>query len=336
IQEFVDEHLSNWYVRLCRRRFWKGDYTEDKVSAYQTLYTCLVTVTKLMSPIAPFFSERLFLDLNSITNKEQAESIHLSDFPVYHENLVDSDLEERMAIAQNISSMILSLRKKVGINVRQPLNKILLPVLDNSFQEKVERVKELILSETNIKSIEYINDTSGIIKKKVKPNFKALGSKAGKYMKDVASFITSLPSEQLNEFENRGSVQFAKENFILDVSIDDVEIIAEDVPGWQVTNMGKLTVALDVTVTNELKQEGISRELVNRVQNLRKDLDFEVTDKINVQMSNHPYIAEAVKNNLSYICAEILADSFELVDDLNKGEKVEIDEQELLISITKV
>ncbi|MBC7914756.1 MAG: isoleucine--tRNA ligase [Pyrinomonadaceae bacterium] len=335
IQEFVDEHLSNWYVRLCRRRFWKGDYTEDKISAYQTLYTCLVTVAKLMSPIAPFFSERLFQDLNSITKKEQAESIHLSDFPVYQDALVDADLESRMSVAQNISSMILSLRKKVGINVRQPLNKILLPVLDSSFQDKVELVKELILSETNIKTIEYINDTSGIIKKKIKPNFKALGAKAGKHMKDVAAFITSLSPDQLNEFEGAESIRFIKDDFNLDVTLEDVEIIAEDVPGWQVTNLGKLTVALDVTVTNELKQEGISRELVNRIQNLRKDLNFEVTDKIHVRTSQHPYITEAVKNNLSYICAEILADSFELVTELNKGEKVEIDEQELLISITK-
>jgi isoleucyl-tRNA synthetase len=335
IQEFVDEHLSNWYVRLCRRRFWKGDYTEDKISAYQTLYTCLITVAKLMSPVAPFFSERLFLDLNNITEKEQAESVHLSDFPVYQPGLVDTELEERMFIAQNISSMILSLRKKVGINVRQPLNKILLPVLDSSFQNKVERVKELILSETNIKSIEYINDTAGIIKKKVKPNFKALGSKAGKQMKDVAAFITGLSSNELTAFESTGTIQYSKDDFVLDVSINDVEIIAEDVPGWQVTNMGKLTVALDVTVTNELKQEGISRELVNRIQNLRKELNFEVTDKINVRTSDHPYITEAVKNNLSYICAEILADSFELVSGLNGGESVEIDEQQLLISITK-
>jgi isoleucyl-tRNA synthetase len=335
IQEFVDEHLSNWYVRLCRRRFWKGDYTEDKISAYQTLYTCLVTVAKLMSPIAPFFSERLFLDLNSITQKENVKSVHLSDFPLHQAELVDAALEERMSIAQNISSMILSLRKKVGINVRQPLNKILLPVLDNSFQNKVERVKELILSETNIKSIEYISDTSGVIKKKIKPNFKALGSKAGKQMKDVAAFITGLSASELTAFESAGTIHYSKDDFQLNVSLDDVEIIAEDVPGWQVTNMGKLTVALDVTVTNELKQEGISRELVNRIQNLRKDLNFEVTDKINVRTSDHPYITEAVKNNLSYICAEILADSFELVYELNMGETVEIDEQQLLISITK-
>ena len=335
IQEFVDEHLSNWYVRLCRRRFWKGDYSEDKISAYQTLYTCLMTIAKLMSPVAPFFSERLFLDLNSVTGKETVESIHLADYPVYHRELVDKELEERMALAQDISSMVLSLRKKVGINVRQPLNKILLPVLDSSFQQKVEKVKELILSETNIKNIEYISDTAGIIKKKAKPNFKALGAKAGKYMKDVAGFINSLDQQQLSDFENSGTIYFVKDDFSLNISIDDVEVIAEDVPGWQVTNIGKLTVALDVTVTNELKQEGISRELVNRIQNLRKELGFEVTDRIDVTATEHPYISEAVRNNLSYICAEILADSFDLSNDLNKGEKVEIDEQELLISITK-
>ncbi|WP_256012842.1 isoleucine--tRNA ligase [Desertivirga xinjiangensis] len=335
IQEFVDEHLSNWYVRLCRRRFWKGDYTSDKISAYQTLYTCLSTIAKLMSPVAPFFSERLFLDLNSVTGKEDVESVHLADFPAYHENLVDKQLEEQMKLAQDISSMILSLRKKVGINVRQPLNKILLPVLDSSFQEKVEKVKELILSETNIKNIEYINDTSGIIKKKVRPNFKALGSKAGKYMKDVAGFINSLSQQQLADFEKEGTVTFNKDEFSLAISVDDVEIIAEDVPGWQVTNIGKLTVALDVTVTNELKQEGISREIVNRIQNLRKEKDFEVTDKINVRVLNHHYFAEPIKANLSYICAEILAESFELDNQLTKGDTVEIDEQELLISLTK-
>ncbi|WP_207535492.1 isoleucine--tRNA ligase [Desertivirga arenae] len=335
IQEFVDEHLSNWYVRLCRRRFWKGDYSSDKISAYQTLYTCLSTIAKLMSPVAPFFSERLFLDLNNITKKDGAESIHLSDFPSYHPELVDKDLEERMALAQDISSMILSLRKKVGINVRQPLNKILLPVLDSSFQEKVEKVKELILSETNIKNIDYINDTSGIIKKKVKPNFKALGAKAGKNMKDVAAFITNLSQQDLAEFEKEGIVNFSKDEFSLTISIDDVEIIAEDVPGWQVTNMGKLTVALDVTVTNELKQEGISRELINRIQNLRKDKGFEVTDKINVRIIEHPYIAEAVQANLSYISAEILAASFNLDKDLSEGDSIEIDEQEFLVTLTK-
>ncbi|WP_423146991.1 isoleucine--tRNA ligase [Rubrolithibacter danxiaensis] len=335
IQEFVDENLSNWYVRLCRRRFWKGDYTEDKISAYQTLYTCLNTIAKLMSPVAPFFSERLFLDLNNVTGKERAESVHLSDFPVYNEMLVDKALEERMALAQDISSMVLSLRKKVGINVRQPLNKILLPVLDNSFREKVERVKDLILSETNIKDIEYINDTSGIIKKKIKPNFKALGPKAGKYMKDVSGFLNTLSQAEITQFEKDGKICFKNEGLTLDIPAEDVEVIAEDVPGWQVTNMGKLTVALDVTITEALKQEGISRELINRIQNLRKDLGFEVTDKIRVRIADLPFIAEAVKNNLSYISTEILADSFELKENLQEGEAVEIDDKSVLISIEK-
>ena len=336
IQDFVDEHLSNWYVRLCRRRFWKGDYTEDKISAYQTLYTCLNTVAKLMSPIAPFFSERLFLDLNSVTGKETAASVHLTDFPVYHAELVDEDLEERMALAQDISSLVLSLRKKTGINVRQPLNKILLPVLDSGFQEKVEKVKDLILSETNIKHIEYITDTSGIISKKIKPNFKTLGPKVGKLMKDAANFISSLSQEKISQIEQGGKIYFEAGNTSVEIGSEDVEIIAEDVPGWQVANMGKLTVALDVTISNELKQEGISRELINRIQNLRKEQGFEVTDKIAVRMSYEADIAEAVNNNLSYICAEILAGSFDIDRGLNQGEEVLIDDKTLVISIKKL
>lgn len=333
IQNFVDEHLSNWYVRLCRRRFWKGEYTDDKISAYQTLYTCLKTISKLMSPIAPFFSDRLFLDLNAGTGRESVESVHLSDFPVYREELADRELEERMGLAQDISSMTLSLRKKVGINVRQPLSKILLPVLDDSFQQKVEKVRDLILSETNIKKIEYITDTSGFITKKIKPNFKALGPKVGKDMKLVADALTSLDQSQIGELERTGSVAVLDSKYTVQAA--DVEILAEDVPGWQVTNLGKLTVALDVTITSELKQEGISRELINRIQNLRKDLGLEVTDKIRVRVTNDPYIAEAVRNNLSYICAEILADSLELDNEDNTGDKAEIDDIELKISITK-
>lgn len=333
IQNFVDENLSNWYVRLCRRRFWKGDYTEDKISAYQTLYTCLSTIAKLMSPIAPFFSEKLFLDLNSATNLEKVESVHLADFPVYHPNLVDLALEERMSLAQNISSMVLSLRKKSGINVRQPLRKILLPVLDTTFRDQVELVKDLILSETNIKEIEYITDTAGIISKKVKPNFKALGPKVGKDMKTVAEKISSLSQEEINRFENEG--QFAIAGTPYSVSLEDVEIIAEDVPGWQVTNMGKLTVALDITLTETLIEEGISRELINRIQNLRKEMNLEVTDKIRVELEDHPYIAQAVRNNLSYICAEILADSLILNHKSEKGEKITIDNNELSIFLTK-
>lgn len=333
IQSFVDEHLSNWYVRLCRRRFWKGEYTDDKISAYQTLYTCLNTIAKLMSPVAPFFSDRLFIDLNKATGKEQSVSVHLADFPAYHSELVDKDLEERMALAQEISSLILSLRKKVSINVRQPLNKVLIPVLDKSFKAKVEKVKDLILSETNVKHIEYITDTSGIISKKIKPNFKALGPKVGKDMKQVAEALVSLSQQDISRFETEGQIEIPGTQYI--IPVEDVEILAEDVPGWQVASLGKLTVALDITITEELKQEGISRELINRIQNMRKDQGFEVTDKIKVQVKDHPYISEALKNNLSYICAEILADSLELVNELSEGETVSIDDTNLTILIYK-
>lgn len=333
IQTFVDENLSNWYVRLCRRRFWKGDYSADKISAYQTLYTCLITVAKLMSPIAPFFSDRLFLDLNTVTAKEQIESVHLADFPVYQTNLVDKALEERMTLAQDISSMILSLRKKSEINVRQPLSKALLPVLDEQFGQKVSMVKDLILSETNIKEIQYITDTAGIIRKKIKPNFKILGGKVGKDMKMVSSVINAFTREQITLLENDGYFSIPDTDYTIELS--DVEILAEDVPGWQVTNLGNLTVALDISITEELKQEGIARELVNRIQNLRKDLKFAVTDKINVIIQNHSYIRQAVSNNLFYICAEILADSLTLDDQGSIGEIIILENQELNIFITK-
>ncbi len=335
IQNFVDEHLSNWYVRLSRRRFWKTDMADnnDKLSAYQTLYTCLITVAKLMSPIAPFFADRLFNDLNAVTQKEKSESVHLANFPTYNANLVDVDLEERMALAQNISSMVLSLRKKVSINVRQPLGKILLPVLDNTFEAKVERVKELILSETNIKQIEFITDTSGFIKKKIKANFKALGKKVGKDMKLVSEAIANFSQQQIETLTQNGKV--AIENTAHIIEADDVEIIAEDVPGWQVANLGKLTVALDITLTAELKSEGIARELINRIQNLRKDIGLEVTDKIKVQVQNHPLITQSVADNLSYICAETLANNLTLVDNLSTGNHIEIQEIQLLIAIQK-
>jgi isoleucyl-tRNA synthetase len=333
IQDFVDAHLSNWYVRLSRRRFWKSDNSEDKLSAYQTLYTCLITIAKLMSPIAPFFADRLYIDLNKVTHKEEFESVHLAYFPEYNQNLVNKALEERMQMAQDISSLVLSLRKKVGINVRQPLSKILLPILDKTFKKQVDQVKDLILSETNIKDIEYITDTAGFIKKKIKPNFKALGAKVGKDMKVVAQAIGNLNQDDIAKLENEGSVTLTTGH---NVVIADVEIIAEDVPGWQVANLGKLTVALDVTITNELKQEGISRELINRIQNLRKANEFEVTDKINVRLKNHVFIAEAVNNNLSYICAEILAESVVLDNELNEGEIALIDENEILIAISKI
>jgi isoleucyl-tRNA synthetase len=334
IQSFVDEHLSNWYVRLCRRRFWKGEYTEDKISAYQTLYTCLSTISKLMSPIAPFYADRLFLDLNEVSGKESVESVHLADFPVYQANLVDAALEERMALAQNISSLTLSLRKKVSINVRQPLSKILLPVINKGFQNQVEQVKDLILSETNIKDIEFISDTAGFISKKVKPNFKTLGPKVGQAMKEVAAVLTALSQEEIANFEKEGTFPIPNTSFVVDLS--DVEMLAEDVPGWQVANLGALTVALDIHITEELKQEGIARELVNRIQNLRKEKDFLVTDRIQVRLSDDQSISPAVKNNLAYICAEILADSLVLEANLISTEIFEIDDVKLLVSITKI
>ncbi len=333
IQEFVDAHFSNWYIRLSRRRFWRSDNSEDKLSAYQTLYTCLITISKLMSPIAPFFAERLYTDLNSVTGKEEFESVHLAYYPEYHNDLVDADLEDSMQLAQDISSLVLSIRKKIEVPVRRPLMKILLPILDKNFKEKVERVKELILSETNVKSIEYITDAAGFIKKKIKPNFKALGAKVGKDMKDVAAAINAFGQEDISKLESDGSIPVLDGKY--EILLSDVEIIAEDVPGWQVANLGKLTVALDVTITDELKEEGIARELINRIQNLRKAKEFEVTDKITVAVNCGAEIWKATKNNLSYICAEILADSLVLDNQLTEGEKAVIDEYEILIAISK-
>jgi isoleucyl-tRNA synthetase len=334
IQDFVDINLSNWFVRLSRRRFWKSDDSTDKLSAYQTLYNCLITVAKLMSPIAPFFAERLYTDLNSITKKEPFESVHLAYFPDHVAALVNESLEERMQMAQDISSLVLSLRKKVGINVRQPLSKILLPVLDASFEIQVDQVKDLILSETNIKDIEYITDTAGFIKKKIKPNFKALGAKVGKDMKLVADVINNFTQDDISRLETEGGINILDAKYL--ISAGDVEIIAEDVPGWQVANLGKLTVALDVTITDELKEEGISRELINRIQNLRKNNGFEVTDRITVKLTDQPFITRALNNNLSYISAEILADSIVVDNQLTEGESATIDEFEIIIAINKV
>ncbi len=333
IQNFVDEHLSNWYIRLSRRRFWKGEMTDDKKSAYETLYTCLETISQLMSPVAPFFSDWLYKNL-TVTDKHAEQSVHLTLWQAAQENLTDTDLNERMQLAQDISSMVLSLRKKSEINVRQPLAKILIPVLDAEFKEKVERVKDLILSETNIKDIEYIDDTAGLIKKKVKPNFKALGAKVGKDMKLVADAITNISQENLLAFEKTGSIAVLDNKYT--ISLADVEIFAEDIPGWQVTNLGSLTVALDVTITEVLKQEGIARELINRIQNLRKELNFEVTDRISVRVQNHELIAAATEKNKNYICTEILANELEISDQINEGNTIVIDGVELNIFIAKL
>ncbi len=335
IQNFVDEHLSNWYIRLSRRRFWKGEMTADKKAAYETLYTCLVNIAQLMSPVAPFFSDWLYQNLTEILPAEaKSESVHLTILPDADQTLVDNELNERMELAQNISSMVLSLRKKMSINVRQPLAKVLIPVLDDTFKNKVELVKDLILSETNIKEISYITDTAGFIKKKVKPNFKALGAKVGKDMKLVTEVINKMSQEELAQFEKEGT--FSILNTPYSILLSDVEIIAEDIPGWQVTNMGNLTVALDINITTELKQEGLSRELINRIQNLRKELNFEVTDRITVSLQQHNLIVDAVAKNKAYICNEILANDILLTESISNGNKIIIEDVELDILITKL
>ncbi|MEJ2882769.1 isoleucine--tRNA ligase [Pedobacter sp. GR22-6] len=333
IQSFVDEHLSNWYIRLSRRRFWKGEMTADKKAAYETLYTCLTSLSQLMSPIAPFFADWLFRNLTAGDTNNEHQSVHLTILPDADKSMMDPELNERMKLAQDISSMVLSLRKKTSINVRQPLAKILIPVLDSKFAAKVELVKELILSETNIKDIEYITDTAGFITKKIKPNFKALGQKAGKDMKSVAQAIAEFGQDEIAQLEAEGQIAILEGKY--EIQLSDVEIMAEDIPGWQVTNMGNLTVALDVTITDELKQEGLSRELINRIQNLRKELNFEVTDRIAVTLQNHNLIAGALAQNKTYICSEILADDIQLTETLDTGNKIVIDDVELQILIAQ-
>ena len=334
----MDEHLSNWYVRLCRRRFWRGEYSADKIAAYQTLYTCLETIAKLASPIAPFFTERLFKDLNGVTGKDTHESIHLANFPVYNPELVDKSLEERMQLAQKISSMVLSLRKKMNIRVRQPLSKVMIPLINEELQPQVEAVKDLILSEVNVKTLDFIRDTDGVMVKRIKANFKTLGPKYGKYMKAIAIVLAGFDQKQISQIEKEGSATIVADNETLEITLADVEIMSEDIPGWLVTNMGALTVALDITLTEELQQEGIARDLVNRIQNIRKESTFEVTDKINITVKSHPEIINAINNNLSYICAETLAQSLVVVDniDANTGTEIELGENIItLIHITK-
>ncbi|MCX6246639.1 MAG: isoleucine--tRNA ligase [Bacteroidetes bacterium] len=317
VSDFVDEHLSNWYVRLSRRRFWKGDYSADKISAYQTLYHCLETIAQLAAPIAPFFMDKLFIDLNKATGRRDVESVHLTQFPVQDKSRVDRALEERMELAQKISSMTLSLRKKTNIRVRQPLGKIMIPLLSDSMKAQVEAVKPLILSEVNVRNIEYIEDTANILFKRIKPNFKMLGPKYGKLMKEIAEKLINLDQEKISEFEKNGEYHLSIDHQDILVTLDDIELISDDIPGLQVAVMGTLTVALDTTLTPALLEEGIARELVNRIQNLRKDKNFEVTDKIKVKLQGNDEINLAVQNNLLYICSETLAQSFEIVNNID-------------------
>ena len=325
IQNFVDEHLSNWFVRLSRRRFWKGEYSSDKISAYQTLYTCLDVIARLSSPIAPFFMDELFRDLNYVTGKYAANSVHLVDFPVYNAQFIDKDLEERMELAQAVSSMVLSLRKRTNIRVRQPLNKIMVPVLNDTFRRQLELIKSLILAEVNVKELEFLSEGNSILVKKIKPNFKTLGPRVGKLMKDIANAILQFSQEDINSLESKGVFPIAISGETIEIQLSDVEIFTEDIPGWVVANSGTLTVALDITITTELEEEGIARELINRIQNLRKEKNFEVTDRIVVEIEKIPEIIHAVEHNYSYICSETLADSLVLTEQIINDDKTAID-----------
>ncbi|MBP9725412.1 MAG: isoleucine--tRNA ligase [Bacteroidia bacterium] len=322
IADFVNEHLSNWYVRLCRKRFWRGEYTEDKISAYQTLYTCLETVAQLMSPLAPFYADQLFRDLNAVSGRFNVESVHLTDLPVADTTIIDKELEEQMDYAQKISSLVLSIRKKENIRVRQPLQKILIPVVDARIKEEIEHVKDLILSEVNVKELEYIES----IEKSVKANFKVLGKKAGNKMKALAALITQFNQGQISQLENSGKLDLTVEGEEFALSVEDVEILSSDIPGYKVANEGKVTVALDINITHELKSEGIAREVVNRLQNLRKDLGFEVTDRISVEIKSHDFLNDAINSHKSYICTQILAETLTISDSLSGGVSIEVED----------
>jgi isoleucyl-tRNA synthetase len=338
IEEFVLNHLSNWYVRLCRRRFWKGEYSEDKIAAYQTLFTCLEAISILSAPIAPFFSDKLFRDLNTVSKKHAVNSVHLADFPVANEKVIDTYLEEKMMLAQKISSMVLSIRKNKNLKVRQPLQKIMLPVLNEKFREQVMAVSELILSEVNVKEILFLNEDADILVKTCKANFKSLGEKYKLLMKPLANIIKELNKEQIRTLENTDKLALIVEGQPVVLTLNDVEIIPQDVPGWLVANEGGLTVALDITLNKALIEEGIAREMVSRIQTLRKDSGLDLTDKIDVKIKQHGGINDAIKNNLVYICSETLATSIELVDSIkDSATEVELDEEiKTYISITKI
>ena len=337
IDQFVNENLSNWYVRLNRKRFWGGAMTADKLAAYQTLYTCLETVVMLAAPIAPFISDRIFRDLNAVSGRHTEESVHLSMFPKCDETLIDTELEDMMQLAQRTSSMVLALRRKVNIKVRQPLQKIIIPVLDKTMAEHIEAVKQLIMGEVNVKDIELITDTTGIITKRIKPNFKTLGAKCGKYMKQVAALVASFTQEQIAAVESNTETILKVEDAEFVTTAADFEITSEDMPGWLVSSEGKLTVALDITITDELRREGVARELVNRIQNIRKESGFEVTDKIRVEIEATELTTPAIDSFAEYIAQQTLALEVKAVA-APQGEKVvdsDIDEAPLKIAITK-
>ncbi|MDX1427857.1 MAG: class I tRNA ligase family protein, partial [Salegentibacter mishustinae] len=326
ISEFVQENLSNWFVRLSRRRFWKGDYQQDKISAYQTLYTCLVDVAKLGAPVAPFFMDRLYKDLNKSTQKENFESVHLAEFSKYDDKFVDKSLERKMEKAQTISSLVLSLRKKEMIKVRQPLQRVMIPVLDEQQREEIQAVEDLIKSEVNVKELQLIDDASGLLVKQIKPNFKVLGPRFGKDMKLVVNEINKLTSEDISKIEREGNIAINLNGEMIKLATEEVEITSQDIEGWLVASSGNITVALDVSISEELKKEGIARELVNRIQNMRKDSGFEVTDTIEVTLQRDGIVEDAVNQNITYIKNETLTASLEFAEVVTEGAEVAFDD----------
>lgn len=335
IQDFVGDNLSNWYVRLNRKRFWGGEMDVDKLSAYQTLYSCLETISVLSAPIAPFFMDRLFCDLNAVTGRFKENTVHLVLMPEPDEKTIDKALEERMELAQRASSMILALRRKVNIKVRQPLAKIMIPILDGTIREQFELVRQLVLNEVNVKEVEYIFDTKGLITKRIKPNFKTLGKKYGKQMKEISNEFANFTQEQITEIESSAEYSFMLPAGQVTLTPEDVDITSEDMPGWLVAVDGKLTIALDITVSDELRREGTARELVNRIQNLRKESKFEVTDKVIVTVQPLEEIAEALQNYKEYICNQTLAKDI-VLDEKVDGTEIEWDESTLKIKVAKV
>lgn len=335
ISDFVNDNLSNWYVRLNRKRFWGGEMTKDKLSAYQTLYTCLETIAKLMAPISPFYADKLFCDLIVVTEHEKVASVHLSDFPTYDPSVVDKNLEERMQIAQDISSAVLALRRKTNIKVRQPLTQIMIPVLNDQQGKDLDAVRELILNEVNVKELKHVDNAAGILVKKVKPDFKKLGPRYGKIMKQLAAEVQGMSQEAIATFEKEEKYTFDIDGQAATIELADVEIISEDIPGWLVANAGKLTVALDVTITDDLRKEGIARELVNRIQNIRKSSGLEITDRINIKLTDLEQIRETVSEYNNYIASQVLADKIELLESVD-GQNIDMDDYILQISVEKV
>jgi isoleucyl-tRNA synthetase len=336
ISDFTQDYLSNWYVRLSRRRFWKGDYQQDKISAYQTLYQCMITVAKLGAPIAPFFMDKLYLDLNSVTKKEMFESVHLANFPVFDASFVDKSLERKMEAAQTISSLVLSLRAKEKIKVRQPLQRIMIPMDSETQKQEILAVADLIKHEVNVKSIEVLEDATDILIKQIKPNFKVLGPRFGQDMKAIAQVIGNFKAEDIKKFEQSGILDVEVNGKSITLELSDVEITSQDIEGWLVASYGSLTVALDVTLTDDLRKEGIARELVNRIQNLRKDSGYELTDRIVVQFQKDEQIINAISKNLEYIKSETLTDELQILENLNDGIEIAFDDVNTKLFIQKI